>query len=795
MSRSMKGEAPIEAADAAWSEPERWAWTEIRAGRVADFAARDGAADPLGEAGWTAERTLGTAFLRSILTGQHWAGEVPADGVRISGARWADELIIPHARLGWPLCLEGCRFDAEVDFTGLAIAARLAFTNCAFRGGGEDGGGLRLDFASAQRADLSGSVFARGLSAVDATFAGALELSRARSEGRLDLTRLRARCVRLRDATVSADTLLSNGEIDQDVDFSGASIGGAVRLNDAQIGQDLWLGGSKRAQARVGGKIDLVGASVGGIVSMCGLIARGPVEMNSLEVEKNLFMRAPMEGDDEREEGFTLFYRQVDMSHAVIRGYLVALNARFCGEVLMASLQIGENLLAAGSGPQPTTFKKGLSLATARIKGSVDLQEVRVKGDADCTAARIDGDLDLSGAQLHRKLDLTDARIEGHLFVYARALQPKCGGDLVLQNATIGGTANLEMCLDGAFESSGLQAGSLFARRRRIDGRIVEPVFKGPMDLGYASIDRLLDLNGARIEAALSLNRIHVGADLRMRCNFVAPRGEIDADGHEMTPAPLINLSASTIDGQLAFDLPLGGGGAGTRDHSLDLRDAKAGSLQIFPGERWPAPKSVQLDGFSYDRLGGFDVPKEDEMTERSADWFGQWLALDLPFSPQPYEQLVAVLRQAGQNEKANRILHASRERVRKEAWSWREPLRPGFVRAAGLFLLKVLIGYGIGLRFFYALFWAILLTAIGVWMLGPGPVGEAGGVQLTGWWQKTVYSFDLMLPIFELDRGFNEVRLPASVAGYFWAHRLLGFLLGGFITAGIAGLTQRSRA
>src|SRR5206468_829845 len=41
---------PAEVADptgkADWSEPEKWAWGEIAAGRIADFAARDGALDP-----------------------------------------------------------------------------------------------------------------------------------------------------------------------------------------------------------------------------------------------------------------------------------------------------------------------------------------------------------------------------------------------------------------------------------------------------------------------------------------------------------------------------------------------------------------------------------------------------------------------------------------------------------------------------------------------------------------------------------------------------------------------------
>lgn len=261
-----------------------------------------------------------------------------------------------------------------------------------------------------------------------------------------------------------------------------------------------------------------------------------------------------------------------------------------------------------------------------------------------------------------------------------------------------------------------------------------------------------------------------------------------------------LDLSAAKIGGRLCLKLRPGGGG-GQPAVALDLRDAKAGSLQVLGPEAgmggWPDKGSVQLDGLAYDRLGGTDPGETQEMMGRSAQWLKQWLELDDPYSPQPYEQLAAILRQAGEVERANRILHAGRERARTSAWSWRRPLQKklGFFRWLGLSALKVTIGYGIGLRFFYALIWALALTGVGIVVLAVWPPLPASEVRLDSWLDRLAYSFDQLLPIIELSKGFSDVSLPHRAVQYFYLHRLFGFLLGAFITAGIAGLTQRSRS
>ena len=78
-----------------WSEPERWAWEEIQAGRIADFGGRYGIElDPKSPDGWDDGRKLSSGFLKEILFREPYRSAIPIEGVRIGGA-W-----FPDGRLG-----------------------------------------------------------------------------------------------------------------------------------------------------------------------------------------------------------------------------------------------------------------------------------------------------------------------------------------------------------------------------------------------------------------------------------------------------------------------------------------------------------------------------------------------------------------------------------------------------------------------------------------------------------------------------------------------------------------------
>lgn len=87
-------------------------------------------------------------------------------------------------------------------------------------------------------------------------------------------------------------------------------------------------------------------------------------------------------------------------------------------------------------------------------------------------------------------------------------------------------------------------------------------------------------------------------------------------------------------------------------------------------------------------------------------------------------------------------------------------------------------------------------LTALGAAVLSFPPAAEAHGLS----WRVLV-SFDQLLPIVELNKEFTEFfndpkreRLARGQLAYFSVHALLGFLLGSFVVAALAGLTQARR-
>ena len=73
-----------------WTDQERWVWSEIKAGKEADFKTRhktefDVSKSDLWKTGGTIRR-ISSGFLKCILTQEPWCSNIPYQGVRIRGA-------------------------------------------------------------------------------------------------------------------------------------------------------------------------------------------------------------------------------------------------------------------------------------------------------------------------------------------------------------------------------------------------------------------------------------------------------------------------------------------------------------------------------------------------------------------------------------------------------------------------------------------------------------------------------------------------------------------------------------
>jgi hypothetical protein len=293
----------------------------------------------------------------------------------------------------------------------------------------------------------------------------------------------------------------------------------------------------------------------------------------------------------------------------------------------------------------------------------------------------------------------------------------------------------------------------------------------------------------------LNMDSIEVGKSLYMRkakfpsgneihLYFARIGSNLDISG---ATVGAIDLTAATVAGELRL--------GSAKKHKptnwvspsrMVLRNTKVGAIQDahISTDSWPL--NLELEGFTYSYLGGFGAEGQADIANRPTNWFTKWLERDKNFSPQPYQHLANMLLQSGYPAKANAIRFAARKQSRRNAWENRE-LR----RWIGLTCLQYFIGYGVGAKYLRVLWWFGSLTLIGFIVL-------LTSVEKSNWDLFTMVwaSFDQVLPIVTLNKG-HETFITTSCSSwaitYFYFQKLFGYVLAGFLGAGLAGLTQKN--
>jgi len=233
---------------------------------------------------------------------------------------------------------------------------------------------------------------------------------------------------------------------------------------------------------------------------------------------------------------------------------------------------------------------------------------------------------------------------------------------------------------------------------------------------------------------------------------------------HMMKRGTRLDLSLSNIGGRL-FYLAVEG-----ELHSFSLRATTVRAL-VDDVSSWMVARELILDGFRYDRIIDADVPegREDHFSPTDAESRIAWLSrqreqdLKVHFKPQPWEQLIKVLRDMGHQEIAKQVAIAKQEQIRKHKFIFhakygalcRYGYRPG-----------ILIAWALGV----AVVWAAIFK-VGADMGVMAPTDrhiiedtkdatcrpEGGGNWTTcaslhshGYpaFDPIVYSFDLILPV-----------------------------------------------
>jgi hypothetical protein len=557
-------------------------------------------------------------------------------------------------------------------------------------------------------------------------------------------------------AHVSAEIGLYSSRFEREVRFARARFDNLLSLNGSTfesgiIADGLRVGGAlhlREGAAVRGGPFRLLGAKIEGNLDMIGSTFENGIIADGLEVGGDLLLRAAdVRGTfksgltTDGQEGALLLRKG-----AVVRG----------DPLVLRRAKITRNVDMDGS-----TFESGIIADGLQVGGGLFLREGAVVrgGPLMLLGAKIEGPLEMTASTFESGIIADGLQVNSGLFLGPRAVVRN--GPVVLARGKIEGP--LEM-IGSMFESE-LVAYSLQVKGDLI---LVDATFKQTPEIIFARIDGRLDISKTELPG-LDLSGTTVG-ELRLGSGQSAPPNWI-----------------------AAASLLLRG------THTKVLLDRLDTSEPCPDRDAWP--RRLDLQGFVYEQLGTDRGPGTD-MREREACWYRSWLERDPHFAPQPYRQLASVLRTAGDPERADAVLYAARDRERTEAWTrggcghpfkdwpWR---RSECWRAAGLGLLKVLIGYGIGSGLFIVFYWVFAFTLLGMLVLLFSPSARAKGKA----WMFGA-SLDQLLPIVSLNKEFENffndpwrLRLKGWQLGYFAFHALFGFLLGSFVVAALAGLTQ----
>jgi hypothetical protein len=551
---------------------------------------------------------------------------------------------------------------------------------------------------------------------------------------------------------------------------------GGLHIAGAEVAEPLFLGNAAPGfelaleRMRFAGEVDLHGLAASAGVSFAGSRFSGRLDLEGARLGANLVLSG------------------------VTAGEVSLLRASVGGSTLLDGLRIDhglnlERLTVAGNLVLRRARLPGLSLLAASIAGDLSFEDGSVGGWAWLENLRVGSDLfmqrahlartDVIGASVGGNLLLTGATVDGALDLRAT----KVGGDLrmdggasfqsvALPDASIGDNLRFGGAhLKGALAMPAIHVGHLLALGP-------EAAFDGPVELSYARVDGGILLSSSHFAGNVALDGVVIGQNLvitegatvagTLSAAFARIGSNVDLTGGNFNS---VDLTGTTIGSEIRLassDHPSIAWGPAAK---LTLRNLSAKALQDLP-QAWPA--DLDVEGFTYQQLGGYGQGESAGVAERDVQSLIDWLAKQKRYSPQPYRTLSEVLRSSGYPDKAKRVLYAGYLRE-WEAGSGLDRAWDG--------LRWAIIGFGLYPQ--RSALWIFVLVPLGALIFG---YDRAVRLRAMGDVDKLIYSLDALLPIVTLRQEHNAFDLQSWPKYYLYFHKVMGYVLIAFLLAALTG-------
>jgi hypothetical protein len=458
---------------------------------------------------------------------------------------------------------------------------------------------------------------------------------------------------------------------------------------------------------------------------------------------------------------------------------------------------------------------RGLRLRHAHIVNSVDLENATlpygisiidssIDGNLTLSYATVDGSIVLVGTNVRGDINVNSADIKGSLLIGCSAItEPVNKGDLptVERHTKMGGISARSTHVRGSINVVCADfSGTIF-----VDSATVE----GDINIMYISGFQV-SIGSSKISYQLAM----ISCNLRMPKKYNEDLGNVLVLLLGSHIGESVYLNKSDFKGVVhaeQMDVGHSLGLLGTHLEDLDLREAAIHSILLghrnrngdiydtkwYPGSTlnlsrsnirgflapqdaafWP--DHIRFLNFSIKSFTPQYCSQDRERCPTIQGWFSDWLdkaSFDSQAYIQPYHAVYTMLKDQGSLDEANRTEYRGRDRALILAWHegrWLEVVYFG--------VLRELVGYGLyPERSILAITFMTLLGAVVFTR-----TKEARENRMP--WGLT-YSFDMLLPLIKLRDCHYKIDLRGHARYYFYAHKIIGWILGSFILAALAGL------